>query len=188
MVRYFKAGTNTIGLPKEMVFFDKSQHPHLFPSLTPKHHLASHYGQSAIQTAYNPKGGNLLKITRGEYTDYAKKVKKVKKAAKALADATTGVENAAKKMRKPRRKPGAKMIDDIVASAIGAATTIPNRRGRARLSPEVKAAREQAKIDLKAQKKFDREMKKAEIETLKLENAIKREELAIARKLKKKTQ
>ncbi len=102
MVKYFQAGTNIVGLPKEMVFIDKKNNPHLYPSLTPKHHIASHYGHSAIETAYNPRGGNLLKITKGQYTDYEKKVKKVKKAA--LANATASVETAAKKIRKPRTK------------------------------------------------------------------------------------
>ncbi len=52
---------------------DKSNILHLHPSLTPKHHIATHYGHSAFETAYNLKGGNLLKLTRGQYTDYAKK-------------------------------------------------------------------------------------------------------------------
>ena len=82
MVKYFQAGTNIVGLPKEMVFIDKSNNPHLYPSLTPKHHIATHYGHSAIETAYNPRGGNLLKITRGQYTDYAKKVKSNQKPLK----------------------------------------------------------------------------------------------------------
>ncbi len=79
MVGYFQAGTNIVGLPKKMVFIDKSGDPHLFDSLTPKHHIASHYGTSAIERAYNTTPGNLLKITKGTYTNYKDKVKKQKK-------------------------------------------------------------------------------------------------------------
>ena len=84
MVRYFQAGTNIVGLPKQMVFLDKKGTQHLYPSLTPKHHIASHYGSSAIETAYNTKAGNLLKITKGSYTNYKEKVNKQKKAVKEL--------------------------------------------------------------------------------------------------------
>ncbi len=56
MVRYFQAGTNTVGLPQKMVFVDKSGTPHLYPSFTPKHHIASHYGTSAIETNCTKEG------------------------------------------------------------------------------------------------------------------------------------
>lgn len=161
MVRYYKAGTNIVGLPKEMVFIDKSNNPHLFPSLTPKKHIAIHYGHSAIETAYNPRGGNLLKITKGEYTDYTKKVQKVKKAAKALANATASAETAAKKIRKPRSKIGQE-IDGAITYRMGA-MNVPKRRGRAPLSDEIKAARAETKRLESEQKKINKAQKKIQI-------------------------
>lgn len=183
MVRYFQAGTNIVGLPKEMVFIDKSNNPHLYPSLTPKHHIATHYGHSAIETAYNPKGGNLLKITRGQYTDYAKKVKKQSKAAKALANATASVETAAKRMRGRPRKNLA-IVDNIVA--------VPKAKGRARLTEEVKAARALAKAQVKADKATNKELLKQIKEGEKLEKQMNRQIALIEKKkkadLKKKAQ
>ena len=191
MVKYFQAGTNIVGLPKEMVFIDKSNNPHLYPSLTPKHHIATHYGHSAIETAYNPRGGNLLKITRGQYTDYAKKVKKQSKAAKALANATASVETAAKRMRGRPRKNLA-IIDNIVSSAIGAVTTVPKAKGRARLTDEVKAARALAKAQVKADKATNKELLKQIKEGEKLEKQMNRQIALIEKKkkadLKKKAQ
>jgi hypothetical protein len=81
MVRYFKAGTNVVGLPKEMIFIDKSGSPHLYPSLTPQNHIAKHYGTSAVKTSYNAKPGNLLKITKGSYENYQKKSKETSKSS-----------------------------------------------------------------------------------------------------------
>ncbi len=45
----------------------------------------------------------------------------------------------------PRKNPVIIMVDNIVASAIGAAATVPKRRGRAPLSDEIKAARAEKK-------------------------------------------
>lgn len=106
MPKYFKAATNTVKVPKKMVFLDSKGQTHLYDTLTPKHHIASHYGQSAIITDYNTKPGNLLKVSKGEYTKYTEKVKKQKKAAKDLVQATNAVETAVKKMRgRPRKNP-----------------------------------------------------------------------------------
>lgn len=108
MPKYFKAATNTIGVPQKMVFVDKKGEPHLLPTLTKNKHIASHYGQSAVLADYNPKNGNLIKVTKGEYTDYKEKKKKQEKAAKDLVNATVAVETAAKKLRgRPRKNPDA---------------------------------------------------------------------------------
>jgi hypothetical protein len=79
MPKYFKAATNIVGVPQKMVFVDKQGEPHLLPSLTPKKHIASNYGQSAILTDYNTKPGNLIKVSKGEYTNYNEKIKNLKK-------------------------------------------------------------------------------------------------------------
>ena len=63
---YFKAGTNIVGVPKEMVFIDKKNQPHLLNTLTPKNHLATHYGTSAV--GLTTKRGNLVRtVSKGEY-------------------------------------------------------------------------------------------------------------------------
>jgi hypothetical protein len=153
MVRYFQAGTNIVGLPKQMVFVDKTETSHLLPSLTPKHHIATHYGHSAIETAYNTKPGNLLKITKGTYTNYKEKVKKQKKEVKELVKANVAVETAAKKMRGRPRKNAT-----IPAMAVVAAASVPAiKRTRTRLTPEQKALKDQEK----ANKKIEREQKKS---------------------------
>jgi hypothetical protein len=181
MVRYFQAGTNIVGLPKNMVFLDKSGGQHLYPSLTPKHHIASHYGTSAIETAYNTKAGNLLKIKKGTYTNYKEKVKKQQKAVKELVKANLAVETAAKKMRGRPRK------NATVAAAAPVMAVIP-KRTRTRLTPEQKALKAQQKADkkaLKAQKKADKEQMKANKAQIKADKALAKE-LAKAQKPKKK--
>ena len=149
MPKYFKAATNKLGVPKKMVFVDKKGETHLLPTLTEKKHLATHYGQTAIITDYNPKNGNLIKVSKGEYTDFKEKKKKQEKAAKDLVKATVAVETAAKKMRgRPKGSKNKKTQDktvkdlevkmdavsmskDIVDNLISAAVaSVPKARGR----------------------------------------------------------
>jgi membrane protein involved in colicin uptake len=111
MPKYFKAATNIVGVPQKMVFVDKKGEPHLLPSLTKNKHIASHYGQSAVLTDYNAKPGNLIKVSKGEYTKYNDKVKKSqqaklvkneKKAAAKLAEKEKKI--AEKEMKKAERE------------------------------------------------------------------------------------
>jgi hypothetical protein len=103
MPKYFKAATNKIGLPNKMVFVDKQGEPHLLPSLTKNKHIASHYGQSAILTDYNTKPGNLIKVSKGEYTNYNDKVKNLKKA-KLIKDEKKAAAKLAEKEKKLAEK------------------------------------------------------------------------------------
>ena len=103
MSKYFKAATNIVGVPKQMVFVDKKGEPHLFPTLTKNKHLASHYGQSAILTDYNTKPGNLIKVSKGEYTNYNDKVKKSQQAKLAQKE-----KKAAAKLAEKEKKAAAK--------------------------------------------------------------------------------
>lgn len=177
MPKYFKAGTNIVGLPQKMVFIDKSGGAHLYPSLTPKHHLATHYGVSAIETAYNTKPGNLLKITRGQYENYKDKVKKQKRAAKKLVKASTDVATAEKKMRgRPRKNPVAS------AAPVMAVVAAPKVR-RPRRSKEEVAMDKQIKADEKAFKKSERDFLRAKKQE---EKAIEKTNKALARVQKKK--
>ena len=176
MVRYFQAGTNIVGLPKQMVFLDKKGTQHLYPSLTPKHHIASHYGSSAIETAYNTKAGNLLKITKGSYTNYKEKVNKQKKAVKELVKANVAVETAAKKMRGRPRK-----ITTAPSMVVVQAPVPAMKTRRPRLTSEQKALKEQQK----ANKKIEREQKKANKAQIKADKVLAKE-LAKAQKQPKK--
>jgi hypothetical protein len=99
MPKYFKAATNIVGVLQKMVFVDKQGEPHLLPSLTPKKHIASHYGQSAILTDYNTKPGNLIKVSKGEYTNYNEKIKNLKKA-KLIKDEKKAAAKLAEKEKK----------------------------------------------------------------------------------------
>ncbi len=128
---YFKAGTNIVGVPKEMVFIDKKNQPHLLNTLTPKNHLATHYGTSAV--GLTTKRGNLVRtVSKGEYVDYKKKVAKQKTAVKKAVKATTELVKAEEKMKKRGRPAGSKNKQKVVAStmdAIAVAMT-PKKRGR----------------------------------------------------------
>lgn len=43
MPTYFNAATNTVKVPeKKVVFLDSKGQTHLYDTLTPKHHIASH--------------------------------------------------------------------------------------------------------------------------------------------------
>ena len=99
MPRYFKAATNIVGVPQKMVFVDGKGEPHLLPSLTKNKHLASHYGQSAILSDYNTKPGNLIKVSKGEYTNYNDKVKKSQKAKLAQKEKKTAAKLAEKEKK-----------------------------------------------------------------------------------------
>ena len=42
------AGTTLVGVPKSMVFLDDKGKGHIYPALTAKNHISSHYGIPAI--------------------------------------------------------------------------------------------------------------------------------------------
>jgi predicted RNase H-like nuclease (RuvC/YqgF family) len=110
MPKYFKAGTNIVGVPKKMVFVDSKGEGHLFPTLTAKKHIASHYGQNAVITDY-VKSGNLLKLSKGEYIKHTEKIKKAKSKkmsaemeAKKAQQEQKRLEREAKKVEKEKKK------------------------------------------------------------------------------------
>ena len=129
MPKYFKAATNIVGVPQKMVFVDKKGEPHLLPSLTKNKHIASHYGQSAVLTDYNTKPGNLIKVSKGEYTNYKDKIKKSqqaklaqkekKAAAKSAEKEKKAAEKEMKKAQKEQKKADklAKKADRLAAKA-----------------------------------------------------------------------
>lgn len=146
---YFKAGTNIVGVPKEMVFYDKNDNPHLLKTLTPKNHIATHYGTSAIE--FTNKKGNLVKtVTKGEYINYQKKVKKQKEAVKKAEKATVEVMKVEEKIKRKGRPLGSKNKPKIVATTsdgtpIAVATPAPTQKKR---GPKV--GRKQLKNKLQA--------------------------------------
>ena len=183
MVQYLQASTNIVRLPKKMIFVDKKGQQHLYPSLTPSHHIASHYGQLALGPAYNKRLKDGITLEQGKYTTYNNKVKKQQKAVKELVKANVAVETAAKKMRGRPRK------NATQAMAVVAAAPVPAvRKTRARLTPEQKALKQQEKANKKIvreQKKADKEQKKANKAQIKADKVLAKE-LAKAQKPQKK--
>ena len=139
-MRYFNAGTNIIGVPKKMVFYDNSDEPHLLNTLTRKNHIASHYGHNALE--FENKNGNIIKtITKGEYVNYKKKVNKQNKAVKQAEKAIVDVLNAEQQIKKRGRPVGSKNKPKIVCAmsdgaplAIQQPQTLLEKRGLAPLT------------------------------------------------------
>jgi len=154
MPRYFSAGTNILRVPKEMVFFDKNKEPHLLPTLTKNKHIATHYGVPAVSADYNDKG-NLLKLTRGQYTDYQKKVKKQAKAEKALKKANVAVENVVKKMRGRPRKNANTVIP--VDAPIAPVVVVASQKKKRTISPEHLAKMQAGARAAREKKNFNRQ-------------------------------
>ena len=175
MPKFFKAATNIVKVPKKMIFLDKKGQSHLYDTLTPKHHLSNHYGQSAVITDYNSKNGNLLKVSKGEYTQYTDKVKKQKKAAKVLVKATDAVETAVKKMRGRPRK-------NLSTSVV---STVPKilryRRGKEEIAVD-----NQVKADEKAFKKAEKQFIKAKKQEDKIIAKTEKQNRIILKKEQKK--
>ena len=48
MVKLNIAGTTLVGVPKTMVFLDDKGKGHIYPSLTAKNHISSHYGIASV--------------------------------------------------------------------------------------------------------------------------------------------
>lgn len=87
MVKLNLAGSTIIGLPKEMVFLDEKKKGHIYPTLTPKNHLASHYGIPAI-VLENKKGYTVGTVKKSMFTD----------------SSNTNIVNAVKKARAKTEK------------------------------------------------------------------------------------
>ena len=176
MVQYLQASTNIVRLPKKMIFVDKKGQQHLYPSLTPSHHIASHYGQLALGPAYNKRLKDGITLEQGKYTTYNNKVKKQQKAVKELVKANVAVETAAKKMRGRPRKNATIPTMAVVAAPVPAV-----KKTRARLTAEEKAL----KAQIKANKKIEREQKKADKAQIKADKLLAKE-LKKAQKVPKK--
>ena len=158
------AGTTLVDVPKSMVFLDDKGKGHIYPSLTAKNHISSHYGIPSI--SLKDKKGYTVAVGKSVYTDSSNSniVNMVKKAKTMVKKATNAVNTAGKKMRgRPRKNPSAP-----VAAA-------PKAR-RARRSKEEVAMDKQIKADEKAFKKAERDFLRAK----------KQEEKAIAKAEKKK--
>jgi len=177
MVQYLQASTNIVRLPKKMIFVDKKGNQHLYPSLTPSHHIASHYGQLALGPAYNKRLKDGITLEQGQYTTYKNKVKKQQKAVKELVKANVAVETAAKKMRgRPRKTTTTAPAMAVIQAPVPAA-----KKRRPRLTAEEKALKEQ----VKANKKIEREQKKANKAQLKANKAQIKADKELAKELAK---
>jgi hypothetical protein len=135
--KYLKADTAVLSLPKKIVFVDKKNKKHLLPALTKGHHLATHYGHSAIDLitgkqkyAKLASKGNLTTVKRVRKAA-TKKVAEAHKATaevkKAVIKANVAMDGVAKAKRKYTKKRVAAVQAVNVAAAVSAA---PKKRGR----------------------------------------------------------
>ena len=135
--KYLKADTAVLSLPKKIVFLDKKNKKHLLPALTKAHHLATHYGHSAIDLITGKQKyvklasrGNLTTVKRVRKVA-TKKVAEAHKATaevkKAVIKANVAMDGVAKAKRKYTKKRVAAVQAVNVAAAVGAA---PTRRRR----------------------------------------------------------
>jgi hypothetical protein len=117
MVKLNIAGTTSVGVPKTMVFVDDKGKGHIYPSLTAKNHISSHYGIPSI--GLKNKAGNTVSTSKiGGYVDSSdpliinavKKARvKTEKAQKIIIQgvqeiqqAQQNIENAVKKRGRPK--------------------------------------------------------------------------------------
>jgi len=144
--KYLKADTAVLSLPKKIVFVDKKNKKHLLPALTKGHHLATHYGHSAIDLitgkqkyAKLASKGNLTAVKRVRKVA-TKKVAEAHKATaavkKAVIKANVAMDGVAKAKRKYTKKRVAAVQAVNVAAAVSAA---PKRRAPRRSSYVAKA-------------------------------------------------
>lgn len=153
--RYLKAETAVLALPKKIVFVDKKNKKHLLPALTKSHHLATHYGHSAIDLITGKQ--KFAKLTNKGSLTTAKRIRKVatkkiaeaekatKEVKKAVVKANTAVATAQKAKRKYTKKKteAIKAATAVAATApvvVAAPVAAAKKRGRKPLTAEQKAA------------------------------------------------
>ena len=82
MPRYLLAGSNDISVPEKAIFIDKTGKPHLFPTLTPKKRLATHYNTPVAPFTTHKDNGQSrayeMWTAGGQYYDYTEPEKKIK--------------------------------------------------------------------------------------------------------------
>ena len=125
MVKLNIAGTTVVGVPKTMVFLDDKGRGHIYPSLTEKNHISSHYGIPSINL--KKKEGYTVAASKSVYTDSSnpnivntvkkarakteKAQKKIKEGVQEIQQAQKSVENAVKKRGRPKLSEEQKAIN-----------------------------------------------------------------------------
>jgi hypothetical protein len=174
MVKLNIAGSTLVGLPKNMVFLDEKGKGHIYPSLTAKKHIATHYGIPSIELNAK-KGYNVGIVGKSTYTDSSNK----------------NIVNTVKKARAKTEKAQKKIKEGVqeIQQAQQSVEIAVKKRGRPKLSQEQKAANKQMRKDKKmaekAQIKEDKKIKAVEKETAKLEKQMAIEQKRIAKKMAK---
>jgi len=103
MVKLNIAGTTVVGVPKTMVFLDEKGRGHIYPSLTEKNNISSHYGIPSINL--KKKEGYTVAASKSVYTDSSNPniVNTVKKARAKTEKTQKKIKKEFKKFNKPRK-------------------------------------------------------------------------------------
>jgi len=113
MPKYIEAGTTAVHLPKQMIFLDKKNKPHLYPTLTPNNKIAVHYQHPAVITDYKNKGGFAIEVNNKD---------------RKLIE--YGAQKAKKEVKKSVKKAVKKAVENAVERAVENVAVVPKTRGR----------------------------------------------------------
>ena len=135
MPKYAKAGTAIVGVPKNMLFMDASNHPHLLNSTTKTHKIATHYGTPAVLVANNGTKRRVKTVVKAQTADY-------KKQMKILTNIESTGQSMAKKAKAEKKlvkKLNATVAANDLVNGLFATTlaSVPVKRGRGRPKKKV---------------------------------------------------
>jgi hypothetical protein len=133
MPRYAKAGTAIVGLPKNMIFVDATNNPHLMKSTTKKNKVATHYGTPAVLVANNGTKRRVKTVVKPSTVEYKPK-KATKRQTSSLASTGQSMVKKAKARTDLVKKLNAVVTsNDMVNSLIDSTlANVPLRRKRGR--------------------------------------------------------
>lgn len=133
MPKYAKAGTAIVGLPKNMIFVDATNHPHLMKSTTRNNKIATHYGTPAVLVANNGTKRRVKTVVKPSTAEYKPK-KATKRQTSSVASTGQGMVRKAKAKTNLVKKlnavvAGNDMINSLFDSTLA---NVPLRRKRGR--------------------------------------------------------
>ena len=134
MPKYAKAGTAIVGVPKNMLFMDASNHPHLLNTTTKTHKIATHYGTPAVLVANNGTKRRVKTVVKAQTADYKKQMKEMKKSISDVKSTGEAMVKKAKAQKKLTEKLSAVVAsNDMINGVFGSVlSSVPAKRGRGR--------------------------------------------------------
>lgn len=127
MPKYAKAGTAIVGLPKNMIFLDTSNHPHLMKTTTNKNKVATHYGTPAVLVANNGTKRRVKTVVKPTTAEYKTPKKATKPRAKRQPSAGKVKATLVKKLNAVVA--GNDMINSLLETTLSS-VPIGRKRGR----------------------------------------------------------